>query len=472
MILAGSHEVYPLVCVCVSQSVTIIIKNSYNSFKVSVKTSQKRKYTSMPKSKRQHGLVPVNKQICECGIKQINCIKHGRISGFCECNKLKGNCKKHSKSTFCACGNEKRYCKTCPGGGSALCPCKKIKKICKIHGGKALCRCGKNKRTCKDCNGKDICPCGIGKIYCKKHGGSQICPCGISKQKCKIHGSNKHFCACNKQKSNCRIHGNRMCPCGKLKLYCAKHGGSNLCITCKVFSTRLKGSHCSGCSSVASRRSTVKEKRVAAFIDEDIQPSYTRWNKKNPDAKHCENFRPDFVWELKAEGSANQDEGKSANEMASTMDFCRVVVLEVDEHQHNYASYPKSCELSRMADIVQGYGGLPVHMVRYNPDSFKVNSFAAKVSYPEKTRLAALGNALKEAFDDADFASNLFTLQYLFYDNEENADTVQTLRFKDIEAYAAWMDEKLGDQVEGEDTVEKSDKEMEEEEVEKKAGEE
>ena len=86
-----------------------------------------------------------------------------------------------------------------------------------------------------------------------------------------------------------------------------------------------------------------------------------------------------------------------------------------------------------------------MHMIRYNPDSFKVNSFAKKPRYPEEVRLATLATKLKEAFENPDFAENLFTLQYLFYDNEDGPEILQTYKFKSMSDYVEWMDQKIGE---------------------------
>ena len=82
-------------------------------------------------------------------------------------------------------------------------------------------------------------------------------------------------------------------------------------------------------------------------------------------------------------------------------------------------------------------------MIRYNPDAFKLNSSAKRSNYTSEMRLSTLGTALKVEFEDKDFAENLFTLQYLFYDNSKGSETAKTYRFKTIEEYAVWMNKIL-----------------------------
>jgi hypothetical protein len=48
-----------------------------------------------------------------------------------------------------------------------------------------------------------------------------------------------------------------------------------------------------------------------------------------------------------------------------------VVIVEIDEHQHN--TYEDSCECSRINEIVNGIGGKPVIIIRYNPDIVRNN---------------------------------------------------------------------------------------------------
>ena len=46
----------------------------------------------------------------------------------------------------------------------------------------------------------------------------------------------------------------------------------------------------------------------------------------------------------------------------------KIVILECDEHQHKDRQC--SCEQTRMVNISQGYGGLPVYFIRWNPDPY------------------------------------------------------------------------------------------------------
>jgi hypothetical protein len=46
----------------------------------------------------------------------------------------------------------------------------------------------------------------------------------------------------------------------------------------------------------------------------------------------------------------------------------KIVIVECDEHQHRERNC--ACEQTRMINIGQGYGGLPVYFIRWNPDDY------------------------------------------------------------------------------------------------------
>jgi len=46
----------------------------------------------------------------------------------------------------------------------------------------------------------------------------------------------------------------------------------------------------------------------------------------------------------------------------------KVIILECDEHQHKDRQC--DCEQTRMINISQSFGGLPVYFIRWNPDDY------------------------------------------------------------------------------------------------------
>jgi hypothetical protein len=92
-----------------------------------------------------------------------------------------------------------------------------------------------------------------------------------------------------------------------------------------------------------------------------------------------------------------------------------ILVLEVDEFQHELANYSISCELRRMTQIVEAFmlGGLalPVFFIRFNPDAFTVDGQNKRV--PIVTRLNRLVTHIREL--DLTNAPGLQVL-YMYYD--------------------------------------------------------
>ena len=145
---------------------------------------------------------------------------------------------------------------------------------------------------------------------------------------------------------------------------------------------------------------------------------YTSWNKANPDAAKavCGKYRPDFVWDLNF----------------------RVIILEVDEHQHKYGNYELRCELVRVSRIVEGFGGIPVHILRYNPDAFKINGVNRRTKLDE--RLSLLLVKLREAHNRSDF-NNRIVVEHLFFDQDgEVSEFATTQRYQTLEEYEQWVE--------------------------------
>ena len=61
------------------------------------------------------------------------------------------------------------------------------------------------------------------------------------------------------------------------------------------------------------------------------------------------------------------------------------VIVEVDEHQHK--TYEDSCECARINEIVNGIGGRPIIMIRFNPDTVKNKQKRLKFSLRDRIDL-------------------------------------------------------------------------------------
>ena len=100
-----------------------------------------------------------------------------------------------------------------------------------------------------------------------------------------------------------------------------------------------------------------------------------------------------------------------------------------------------------MMEISLGYGGAPVHWIRYNPDAFKVDGVTREMKRQE--RVDILRARLLSALAAPDF-EHLITIEYLFYDTPglpglapagEDIGTdgeVQMVRLAGVGAFHAW----------------------------------
>ncbi len=143
-------------------------------------------------------------------------------------------------------------------------------------------------------------------------------------------------------------------------------------------------------------RARTREKRVAHYLQQ-AGLHWTTWNRQLPETA-CGRYRPDFAYELPT----------------------RVVIVEVDEHQHAYPGY--SCDNARMLDIFGSYGGLPVVFIRFNPDSYKLGDAAKKTEM--RTRAKVLEAELRQALEQQ--PEHQLTIVRLFYDNPEPRTVVSS----------------------------------------------
>ena len=140
---------------------------------------------------------------------------------------------------------------------------------------------------------------------------------------------------------------------------------------------------------------------------------YTHWNKQNPEADpmQCGRYRPDFAFLLENEQ--------------------RVVILEYDEHAH--VDYPLRCELARQGELALGYGGRPVHMIRYNPHP--IRGCSVSDANREAWLLWRLQLALAPSTNAFD---KHLTVEYLFYPPFNDGTPLHVFSFATVIEYDAW----------------------------------
>ena len=282
-----------------------------------------------------------------------------------------------------------------------------MKYQCRECGGARFCKHHNIRYYCKECKGQGVCEHGIQRAGCKECGGTNICG----------HGNYRYTCR------ECK--GAGFCKHDRLKPYCPDCKGSRICIM--PFCTTIvdhKGGMCKTCSPTPSKASRCGEIRMAAQLREwaeceDLPCLYTSWNKQNPEAdpNQCGKYRPDFVYAIEDEQ--------------------RIVILEYDEHAHRH--YPLRCELARQGELALGYGGRPVHIIRYNPDAL-LGCYASQTE-----REALLLERLQLALEPtrSAFETHL-TVEYLFYPPYGDGQSTHVMTFSTVIEYDEWASWSVG----------------------------
>jgi hypothetical protein len=292
--------------------------------------------------------------------------------GYCIHDKQINRCRECGGISYCEHGKRRSRCADCGGGeicehriirgnciecnGSQICEHKKQRSICIECNGSQICKHKKVKYYCLECEGNGICEHKKQRFNCVECGGSQICEHNVNKQKCGIcRGS--AYCIHDKIKSNCfDCEGSQICEHKKRKRRCKLCDGVDLCKTplCESIKHPLYEGHCFYCyvhlfpDKPTVRNYKTKEKSVTDYIL-DLFPEFDWVHDKSIKNLQggCHNRRPDLLLDL---GD-------------------RVIVIEVDENQHN--NYDSSCENSRTMQISEDIGHRPLILIRFNPDSYR-----------------------------------------------------------------------------------------------------
>ena len=173
-------------------------------------------------------------------------------------------------------------------------------------------------------------------------------------------GHQKSHCAKHRQKGMIRRPNSKCVSCKELAIWgtnwipkhCEGHKTAdeqNLveqpCISCNLMYILDKENKCENCNpeSFATAR-LAKQNALMDYLDaRDLKGSST---DTTVDHGICGKERPDRVYDF---GD-------------------KIVILECDEHQHQDRQC--LCEQTRMVNIGQSFGGLPVYFIRWNPDDY------------------------------------------------------------------------------------------------------
>jgi hypothetical protein len=133
-----------------------------------------------------------------------------------------------------------------------------------------------------------------------------------------------------------------------------------------------------------------------------IDKKYEFTNDQTVKDTGCSLRRPDFTFDL---GSG-------------------ILIIENDENQHK--SRACECEQTRMIQIHQDYGGIPVHFIRFNPDRYKGTG-----EKPLASRLKFLGETIDRIKKDNDFfiRNTNLTVSYLYYDSWDGIWSIHKIEY-------------------------------------------
>jgi hypothetical protein len=235
---------------------------------------------------------------------------------------------------------------------------------------------------------------------CDKAGCPQIPNFGLEKGKathCNIHKPPDAWDFVSWRCALCESISPRFGPPGsKTGTHCAIHqlpGHAFLllrpCSSCGLPYRINKGAMCRNCDPAVQRNKNLREEKIKTFLGARFPGLEYRHDKGIPD-RFCKEVRSrlDFLFDCGT----------------------HLVELEVDQFQHR--NYEESCELARQYNIVAATG-LPVHFIRYNPDSFSIDGKNVRVG--EKRRHALLERELKSALAHAPEGGEMVRIVHLFY---------------------------------------------------------
>jgi hypothetical protein len=179
------------------------------------------------------------------------------------------------------------------------------------------------------------------------------------------------------------------------------------CSSCHLKWFIKEGNVCNDCHAFQTKSPA---KRREDEIQNLLKTSNIRYNTHDKKILHgCSLFRPDFVIDCGT----------------------HIIIIEVDEDQHR--SYNCQCEQSRMIQIFQDFGGLPVCFIRYNPDSYTdANGIKHRANSKQASRHARLLSVIRAVqLHPPHMPDNILHVIYLYYDGDkETQNEILAIRYE------------------------------------------
>ena len=164
------------------------------------------------------------------------------------------------------------------------------------------------------------------------------------------------------------------------------------CVSCSLPYVLDKDNKCENCNPAAF--ATARLAKQNALMDSlDVRDLKGDSTDKIVEGGVCGKERPDRIYDL---GN-------------------KILVLECDEHQHRERACV--CEQTRMINIGQSFGGIPVYFIRWNPDDYN-SSNSRKKPEDVKKRHKLVGDLIADIKDNkAVLPVALVSALYMYYDD-------------------------------------------------------
>jgi len=158
-------------------------------------------------------------------------------------------------------------------------------------------------------------------------------------------------------------------------------------------------------------------KRLCKYCDLEDDSQYIckecKNNKNKKEWQVIRYLRKNIDTNFKHDDSSEMLQGCSKRRPDAYFDLEKhVVIAEIDENQHK--SYDDPCECSRINEIVNGIGGRPIIIIRYNPD--KINNNNNTITIKQEDRLNCLVDTIKEELVK-DYDKFIVKIIQLYYDD-------------------------------------------------------
>jgi hypothetical protein len=185
----------------------------------------------------------------------------------------------------------------------------------------------------------------------------------------------------------------------KTALHCEEHkteDDENLaekcCTSCNLTMILNKDNLCEYCDPTTFQSTKLaKQNLLMSYLDKRMLKGSSTDIIVNEGA--CGKERPDRVYEL--------DD--------------KIIIIECDENQHRDRAC--ECEQTRMINIGEGYGGLPVYFIRWNPDPYSVTGSSNQLVEPISKRHKLLGDYLQDLLDNKmPLPIAHIAILYMYYD--------------------------------------------------------